>query len=61
MDTAERSSPSLLSLPLELRNAIFSYVYGTAIPDHIVLLRFKSGRAGVELDKAPPDRSSLLI
>lgn len=61
MDTAERSSPSLLSLPPELRNAIFSYVYNTAVPDHIILLRFKSGRAGVESDKVPPNKNSLLI
>jgi len=61
MDTAERSSPTLLSLPPELRNVIFSYVYGTAVVDHIILLRFKSGRAGVESDKAPPNKNSLLI
>jgi len=61
MDTAERNSPSLLSLPPELRNTIFSYVYGTAVADHIILLRFKSGRAGVESDKAPPNKDSLLI
>lgn len=61
MDTAERSSPTLLSLPPELRNAIFSHVYGTAVPDHIILLRFKTGHAGVESDKAPPNKNSLLI
>jgi hypothetical protein len=61
MDNAERSSPTLLSLPPELRNAIFSYVYGKAVANHIILLRFQSGRAGVELDKAPPNKNSLLI
>jgi hypothetical protein len=61
MDTAEKSSPTLLSLPPELRNAIFSYVYGKAVANHIILLRFQSGRAGVESDKAPPNKNSLLI
>jgi hypothetical protein len=62
MQIAERSSPTLLNLPTELRNTIFSYVYGKAVADHIILLlRFKSGRAGVELDKAPPNKDSLLI
>jgi hypothetical protein len=61
MDTAERSSPTLLSLPPELRNAIFSYVYGKAVANHIILIRFQSGRAGVESDMAPPNKDPLLI
>lgn len=61
MDIAERFSPILLSLPPELRNTIFSYVYGTAVADHIILLRFKSGRAGGESDNSPPNKDSLLI
>lgn len=61
MDIADRGSLTLLSIPPELRNTIFSYVYGRATANHIILLRFKSGRAGVESDKVPPNKDSLLI
>jgi hypothetical protein len=61
MDNADISSPSLLNLPPELRNMIFSYVYGEAVANHIILLRFKTGQAGVESDKAPPNQDSLLV
>lgn len=61
-EAAERRQLTILSIPQELRDAIFSYIYDTFDADNIVLIRFKTPhQAGVESDKAPPAKDTLLV
>jgi hypothetical protein len=54
--------PLLLSIPQELRDKIFSYVYNTFDADDTVFLRFKTpDQAGVEWNDAPPTKNALLV
>ena len=54
--------PTLLSIPQELRDTIFSYVYNTFDANNKVFLRFKTPyQAGVEWNNAPPKKDALLV
>lgn len=54
--------PTLLNIPQELRDTIFSYVYNTFGANNTVFLRFKTPwQAGVEWNNAPPKKDALLV
>ena len=59
--TTEQSRPTLLGIPQELRDMIFSYVYDTFDADNTVLIFVASWRAGMKSEEAPRTKDALLV